>query len=45
MTAHSALKDRRIKELEAQKSQLRSNSNSILPPGRGGGAGRGAGDG
>jgi hypothetical protein len=51
MTAHSALKDRRIEELEAQKSQLRSSSNTTIPPfrggnpGRGGGAGRGAGRG
>jgi hypothetical protein len=39
MTMNSALKDRRIEELEAQNSQLRSSSHSILP-GRGGG-GRG----
>jgi hypothetical protein len=31
LTAHSALKDRRIEELEAQNSQLRSSSHSILP--------------
>jgi hypothetical protein len=52
MTMNLALKDRRIKELEAQNSQLRSSSNTTIPPfqgggnpGRGGGAGRGAGRG
>jgi hypothetical protein len=48
MTAHPALKDKRIEELEAQNSQLRSNT--TLPgrdgnPGRGGGTGRGTGRG
>jgi hypothetical protein len=55
MTMNSAMKDRRIEELEAQNSQLRSSSYSILPgrgggrggagPGAGRGAGRGAGPG
>jgi hypothetical protein len=42
MTANSALKDRRIEELEAQNLQLRYNT---ILPGRGGGAGQGAGQG
>jgi hypothetical protein len=42
MTMNSAVKDRRIEELEAQNSQLRSSSYSILP-GRGGGRGGGCG--
>jgi hypothetical protein len=54
MTAHSALKDRQIEELEAQNTQLRSSSNSTIATdfstrsggtGRGGGACRGAGRG
>jgi hypothetical protein len=45
MTVHSALKDRRIEELEAQNSQLQSSSNTTIPPFQGdGNPGRGGGN-